>query len=348
MKKLLDIFSPHKDIDVNEVNSLIDNVARSRYGGINYNAIDYLASDILQIPPEKIQPNISHNYQYKLSKDKTVEIVLDFFKSIDLEFYKKAQSIINGEEKDVVLNFFDAVKCDDKICEDRKSNEATVDHTSNVKKINIPSMGNINDVYSMVHEISHIFDLPESLNLSRIMLADVNSECFERMLDCYFEEKKDMDELLKQDLYLVRKHSINRTYFLALEYAVKYSFFDYKNHKGEMNLKDIKQVMSRFTLPPNLVLSYLRDNSQDISYSARYIFGGLASEEYLQHYRQNPSESINNLKKYMELIKEDKGTEALKELDINMNTIAYEKEIESVNSKREGTISVERPTIKSQ
>lgn len=63
---------------------------------------------------------------------------------------------------------------------------------------------NVEDVYNMVHEISHMFDIPEDINVSRAMLADVNSECFERMLDCYFEEKEDIDEELK-NLQLIRK-----------------------------------------------------------------------------------------------------------------------------------------------
>ena len=333
-KNIIANFSLYRNIDINEVNSLIDNVARNRYQNVDYVAINNLALKILQIPPQKIQPNISHNFQYTLSKDEVIKIVLDFFKSIDLDFYKKAQAIINGEEKDISLNFFETVNSNDNNYETRKKNEAKVEHVGNVKKINIPSLGNINDVYNMVHEISHTFDLPKSMNLSRVMLADVNSECFERMLDCYFEERKDIEELLKQDIDLIRNDSINRTYFSALDYAIKYSFFNYKNYNGIMSLKDIKQVMSKFTLPPNLVLDYLRDNSQDMSYSSRYILGGIASEEYLQQYRQNPKESVEKLKRYMELIKEDEREKALKELGVNMNTIAYEKEIERINSKR--------------
>ena len=105
--------SLYRNINVNEVNSLIDNVARSRYKNVDYAVINNLALKILQIPYKKIQSNKSYNFQYTLSKEEGIKIVLDFFKSIDMVFYEKAQAIINGEEKDVFLNFSEAVKSND-------------------------------------------------------------------------------------------------------------------------------------------------------------------------------------------------------------------------------------------
>ena len=333
INSILANINTYRNINSKEVNSLIDNVTKSRYKGVKYAAIGNLASEILKIPPPRSESNVNSSFQYTISKDEAIRIALDFFKSIDIDFYKRAQSIINGEDKNISFNFLGTVGNNDNSYETRKNNEANVEHIDGFKKIKIHFLGNINDVYNIVHEISHIFDFPEKINLSRAILADVNSECFERMLDCYFEKKENVDDLLKQDLDLVRINSLEKTYYLALEYIVKYSFLDYKYFNGRMNLKDIKQVLARFSFSPNLVLLYLRNNCQDINYPLRYILGGLASEEYLQQYLQNPSESINRLKTYMELIKKNKGREALKELGINMNVKAYKEEIEKINNK---------------
>lgn len=105
-----------------------------------------------------------------------------------------------------------------------------------------------------------------------------------------------------------------------------------------MKLDNIKQVMTRFRLAPHIVINYLRDNAQDMSYSARYILGGLASEEYLQMYRKNPNESIEKLKRYMSLIKEDKGQETLRILGINFETKAFEEETQRINSINDNKI----------
>lgn len=322
----------YKFIDVNEVNQLVDNVARSRYKDVDYKAIGKLAQKILEMPPEKIKPTINFNYTYNISKEDVIKIVLDFFKSIDIDFYNKALTIINGDDNNVLINYYKVEKGDKNSYEYNKKNEARVNYDGDKKTITLPLFGNIKDVYNMVHELSHMFDMPDKINISRIMLADVNSECFERMLDCYFEEKEGIDEELKKDLQLIRKNSLCKTYFTSLEYIVKYSFFNYKNYKGVMELDNIKQVMTMFRLAPPSVVNYLRSNAQDMSYSARYILGGLASEEYLQMYRENPNESVEKLKRYMNLIKENKGLDALGTLGINFDTKAFEDENQRINS----------------
>lgn len=325
------IFSMYNNINIEEINELTDNVARSRYKNVDYAYISELAKRVLQVPANMVSLHQNCSYEYSISKEETIKIALDFFKELDQEFYEKALNIIEGKDENISIDIFNVSDYNRNSYDSEKNSEAKLLHNGNKKKIIIPLKGNIEDIYSIVHEISHTYDIPQNLNSSRIMLADVTSECFERMLDYYLENNEDINETLKKDVFNVKKDSLAKTYFSSLDYIIKYEFFNYKNHNGQLKKGDVKSIMSRFTLPPNIVMEYLKNNSQDISYSARYILGGIASEEFLQIYKKDPKESVDKIKRYMQKIKENRGIDALKEIDVNMEEKTFKNEVERVN-----------------
>ena len=55
--------------------------------------------------------------------------------------------------------------------------------------IYIPCKGTIEDIYALVHEISHTFDLVPNDNSTRNMLGEVTPYCFEAMLGKYLIKK---------------------------------------------------------------------------------------------------------------------------------------------------------------
>ena len=129
-----------------------------------------------------------------LTEDQTKKIALQFFKDLDQELYEKAKTIVEGDSE-IDFNMYKLDKTED--FSRTKSDDMPV-HTkapsvlskNGKSAVYIPCMGTIEDVYSLVHELSHTFDLTPNDTPTRHILGEVAPYCFEAMLSKYLVEKK--------------------------------------------------------------------------------------------------------------------------------------------------------------
>lgn len=114
-----------------------------------------------------------------LKKEEILKITLDFFKFIDIEFYNKARDVILQKNKNIKMNVYDINNIKDFSQRDENgllqyTPEGNVESYNGNTKVNIPTRRafnykgediednnacTLNDLYTIVHEISHLFDL---------------------------------------------------------------------------------------------------------------------------------------------------------------------------------------------
>ena len=135
-----------------------------------YSSID----DIYDYP---LDTKISFNYSIKLAKE--------FLKTIDMDFSSNIDKIFDNKNKDAYLE----------IGESNSKEQANVSNPNHKPvRVYIPVKGDIRDLYSLVHELTHTLDIENGDTTTRRILGEVAPQCMERMLDEYLlnmsEEKR--------------------------------------------------------------------------------------------------------------------------------------------------------------
>lgn len=143
-------------------------------------------------------------YEYplktKISPTKLVTLTQMFFESIDSRLGQRAADIMLGKEngkqyigysvypKDKNLEFyytkydFDKRGFREKECSAQVTAPRGENHSL---KVYVPLIGDLNDLYNNIHEITHTFDSKEGDSPTRRILGEILPECMERMLDDY-------------------------------------------------------------------------------------------------------------------------------------------------------------------
>lgn len=200
----------------------------------------------------------------KLSENQTILLAKHFFASLGTELSDKVNRVLSGEDsqfKFVFENYGQSL--------DRNGNprEAKV---SNFSEVYCPIRGDLRDLYSVAHEVTHTFDLGNGDTEARKIFGEIAPQCMERMLDEYLLNLSDRDiqkygfdrNILIQDVrnrqvstFLVRKDNIesfnNGTgnkaldlrYILAQIYSSAYMKLD-KNTRTSELLELMKSIGS--------------------------------------------------------------------------------------------------------
>lgn len=204
----------------------------------------------------------------KLSENQTISLAKHFFISLGTELAGKANIVLSGENsqfKFVFENYGQSL--------DRNGNTRDAE-VSNFSEVYCPIRGNLRDLYNMVHEITHTFDLSNGDNEARKVFGEIAPQCMERMLDEYLLNLNDEDiqkygldrNILIQDVrnrqlstFLSRKDNIksfnNGTgnkelhlrYILAQIYSCEYMKLD-KNTRISELLELMKSIESNDTI----------------------------------------------------------------------------------------------------
>ena len=184
----------------------------------------------------------------KLSENHTIELVKSFFIQIHPEFSLKANSILDGTSD---FNF---------IFENNKSSRDS-ELNLETKEIYCVKRGDLRDLYSIIHEITHTFDTKNGDTDARRIFGEISSQCMERLLDEFLLNLNDMDlqkygfdkNTLMQDIhnrqlstFLSRKDNIlnfntdmsnkeiNLRYILAQLYSTKFMDLDRNIRSNEL------------------------------------------------------------------------------------------------------------------
>ena len=277
------VFMKNKERKMFDLNSLIKDCLRYRVNGIDYDLL-YRCSSMM-FKNLKIK---DYNFE-KITKFSDIEdskkIALEFFKSIDQELYEKAKAIVEGNS-DIKLEIYKFNNNDN-----ARPRDCCVITKNGKSTVHIPYEENIEDIYSLVHELSHTFDLdPNKDPSTRQMLGEVTPFCFEYMLDYYLIEHGVVD---KNDVANRQKRRIVSSYNDGMNTFAKIELMQIKERKN-IEEEDIINLQQRYKLVDEQVQIILNDvlhSPSNAHYRARYMTAQLICLRYMEQYDKNPRRS---------------------------------------------------------
>ena len=129
--------------------------------------------------------NMVYNFpvQTTITKENTFELARRFFESIDDAFGEKFNNIVNGNNPNIVLEM-----------EDYNGKEASTTNPNEMPvTVYIPIRDDIRQLYELVHECTHTFDIDNGDTPTRMVLGEVAPQCMERLLDDFLLELSNED-----------------------------------------------------------------------------------------------------------------------------------------------------------
>lgn len=267
--------------------------------------------------------------QTEMDAETIKKITLDFFKSVDETFYKKAKEIINQEtsiefrmyKKEEITDYEE--KDDDGI--PRYSKVASVHNNGKRTVMFVPLNGNIEDIYLLVHEISHTFDLNienDSINGTRNILGEVTPAVFEALLSEYLIK----NGINIQDILRKEKGGTISKYDDAVETYAKLVLMNLMKSKGEITIEDIQEIQKKSNLGTNTIkyiLGRMLESPEDVDYRARYMTAQLIYPYMADKYKNNSQQTIQEMKQYFKAIQENNFEKSIQSLGLSLegNTI---------------------------
>ena len=332
----------YEKININELNYAIKqyrkNIKLVNY--IDYDSINYASEELTRNIELKGKPIYIKNYTH----EKAIGIVLDFFKSLgNMEWYNSDKNIIFSIDPDIgisIYNFLD-VKNPDMVDKNgikmysiQSSLAAKVKGfqkgtiKNNIPKANIriskndrySSISNafeidkisLENIYTMVHEISHTFDLSNDMGniLKRDLISELLPFCFEKLLNEYLLENNVVNSKIIDSINLNRSGDVLAfarhvyTIFSLIRIQVEdgeitkegiYRFLiDKKINNDDLVKKSIKEIIN------------VKYNVDD---QIKYLIAGLTSERFIKNYKKDKKASIDNLSLYCKSVKEGEVNE---------------------------------------
>lgn len=333
---------------VNKLNLAVDEIINEKMSmKLDYDFIEKSLKPIIQYKNinDRTIPVVT-----KIKKEYILKIALLFFESVDSELYKKALDIILGQEKDIAMKMYNVhfiknfKKKDEKgfleytpygVAQTRKG-EALINIPTNTKiskeedRIINENNCSLEDLYTVVHEISHMFDLnleigrptkneiadePEVYedNITRELTAEATAIAFERLLSEYLLERKLYPKLAIQQIDNGRTNSCLQK--ARMVYA-KLVLAKEKEQKGEITLDFVEKCMRDYHLSIQGVRYIARSiiNSKgDLLMQNRYAMGGFIAPTIIKTYKIG---GATQLKKYLEEAKKCNLESTLKQIGI--------------------------------
>lgn len=132
----------------------------------------------------------------RLSEMQTIELAKQFFSSFGTNLSSNANQIIENKSSQFKFIFEEYGKSLDKSGNPREA------EVSNFSEVYCPRRGDLRDLYSIVHEVTHTFDIRKGDTEARKIFGEIAPQCIERMLDEYLLNLNDKD---------IQKYGLNRS-----------------------------------------------------------------------------------------------------------------------------------------
>ena len=313
---------------VKQFNDLSYNLICSRYRGVPYSEINEIAILIMK-NMENPQGNWQFNGETTIDLESAESIIKEFYQSLDEDYLSnKITNIFEGKDNQVNLSIKENYNV-----EPEKYVEPRVQTFPDGKQdIQMEFTGNIFDVFDLVHELAHTLDMPDGgLNTSRLSCAEITSICIEKIFENYATEHHICSD---KDVKGQKNNSAIRLYEASRDFAFKYAFMDLLNKNGILTEEKVEGLLRDFGVSYEKGLKMLSEKNCDVHYSSKYVIGGIAGEQFENFYKEDRKKSINNFIKYISLIKQDKGYEAIQTLGVNLEKEGVKQTIENLNSQQ--------------
>lgn len=152
-----------------------------RYRTIGNNTILQENIDFKMVKEHYNPDNEMFPLKTRLNEQQSIELVSSFFKTINPEFEKYfSNDIINNRDKIIFTN----------------NPGAKVSFDGKRHNLELTNFGDLRDVYSAVHEYTHLLDSVNGVNYTRRLFTETNAQCMERILDNYLLSLSD-DKLIE-------------------------------------------------------------------------------------------------------------------------------------------------------
>ena len=284
-----------------------------------------------------------------LTEEQTKKVALEFFKSLDRDLYERAKNIIEGNS-DIDFNMYKLDKDDDfSIQKDNgmpvHTKKPCVISKNGKSAVYLPCKGTIEDIYLLVHELSHTFDLIPNDNPTRNLLGEVTPYCLEAMLSQYLVEN---GIATREDVTNREKGDIVSHYDDGVETFTKLELMKVREQKGEIKQEDIRTMQKKYGLTNRqieYVLGRLLQSEPNVDYRARYMIAQIVYPHYMEQYKGNLRIAIKTLKEYFEMIKDNNLAGALEKLGIQPTLDSVPGLIETSNRRIN---SLEQPELFSE
>lgn len=335
-----------------ELNSAIDRVIEEKESmDLDYDLIEktlgIMLRNIRSVPVSPI------TVITQIKKEEMLKVTLDFFKSIDPELHRKAVDTILQQSDKIKMNIYNIHEIKDFSKEDelgllQYTYNGNVESRNGFARVNIPTKRELNsreekllnrdectleDLYAVVHEIAHLFDLDletgkpdkeeiagrrskRKRNITRELLGEATATAFEGMFTEYLLENRLYSKgaiqeianltlnsnlqdarLVYTKLFLAREKSIGG--YITSEYIEKFM------RDNGFSTQYIRRMATSVISDP-----------RDMIYEKRYALGGLIAPTIIKKYKEGGPSA---LKKYLEEAKEGNFEGAMDALGIELN-----------------------------
>lgn len=311
-------------INLNQLNACIEANRRNMNPSIDYDFLE--ESSRIMLKTINIENEKSIVPVIVFTREEAISIVLNFFESLDdEELYEYVKSILMGQNKNIginIFNFSDITNFSEKDenglrkysseCQLENRGEKALakillkdefqdfsDHISNEDFV-------LQDIYDIVHEISHTFDLGNNAKSrkARSLFAEITPYCFERMLGEYLVSNNIVSERTKDKITQRRTECSMRH---ARSVCAKVNLVKLKEKEGCLTKDNVKNILERNNIyNPFYVKSMFRDVLEyepSIDFEAKYPIAELTAHQYMNVYKKDKKEAMERLKKYCEEIK---------------------------------------------
>lgn len=359
-----------KEKFLEELNIAIDKVIKEKQQmGLDYDLLENVLKNMLRAIP--IRRNSKIEKIVPMRKEEMLKVTLDFFRSIDEEFYKKAVSLILQQHKNIKMKIYNSHKIKDF---DKKDEIGVYEYTRlgsvqtdiGEARINIPTQTELSpnerildddavtlkDLYIAVHEISHMFDLnieaslpqkdeitSEKVNwkgsITRELLGESTAHAFEIMLTDY---------LIKNNLYSkdaiiqIDNQRINSALMDAKLVYTKLLLAREKEKNGKITLENVERLMQENNMSVQGVRGLARqiiDDPRDMLFEKRYAIAGLVAPTIAEIYNDDNEQGVKVIKEYLKESKEDNLENVLKILKIEIDENGIGKLIKNMRKQDE-------------
>jgi len=338
-------------INLHKLNECIEKNRRNMILRTNYDFLEKLSKLVLQ--KVKLKNSESIIPVVLFSREKSISIVLNFFESLgNKQWYEQAKNIILGQNKDISISIFREKDVSDfsdknedglyKYSYGSEVQQSQNNHNKAIVRISLndefldvencipKDKFTIEDIYSIVHEMSHTFDLGENEGAvqERQLFAEMTSYCFEKMLTEYLVNNNIINEAIREK---IEENKMKSNFRHARTVCAKINLIKFKEKEKILTKENIKQMIEKENIKdPLYIQSMLKDlliSVPYIDYDARYPIGMVTAHQYIKMYKKDKKQAIENLSKYCESIKRgDTSDEILKLIGCPINL----EEIETV------------------
>ena len=282
--------------------------------GIDYEKIQNILISLLKFKPRII------NYKENYSEEEVLDITYNFFEFLGPKY----------------LDFYKTIISSGRVIIDKNIKSG---HNNGMITVNLE--GTLKDVYILIHELMHDFELKTDNNITNNFLSEIVSITFEKILFHYLKTIG----CNGLDILSFEKERCNNTYNGVVNSLYEIMIINVKKTHGKLSLESIKEYIkqhpcdiwnniSDYELLSNL--NDLKDDNKTYLYNLRYVIGQLVSVKLIDNYKDN-LQLADVLIDFIKLdIKDNNIKNRLKILNISVDNISsliqeYEKYYKNIS-----------------